>query len=412
MDLILYAVPGFFLLIAIELIAEKVRGTNYYRLNDSITSLTTGTLSQVQKVVQLMVPFTIYVMVFENFAFFEQPNSILIWVIAFIGYDFCYYWLHRFGHEMNLLWAAHVVHHSSEEYNLSTALRQTGTSFLSFIFYLPMALLGFDPVMVATVGALNLIYQYWVHTQHIGKLGWYEWIFVTPSNHRGHHAQNAVYIDRNYGGVFILWDRLFGSYQEELEDDPPIYGIRGALQSWNPLWANVQVYTRLWQDCWHTKNWWHKLTIWFRRTGWRPPDVVERYPLFKTDLDHFKKFDTDLSYRTKVYAFLGYVFNAGLTLALVFNLQNLSVVQEALIIAFIMLSTFLLGAVMEGRSFAYRAEFFKFLVFIGVSAIWLPTNIFVILSIVLSMVSLLLMLLESRDLKKQNVSQNASQNAS
>jgi alkylglycerol monooxygenase len=374
MDLILLAVPIFFLLIGIELIAEKVRGTNYYRLNDSITSLTAGTLSQLLKVVQLMVPFTIYVMAFQQFSLFNLGDSALVWIIAFVLYDFSYYWLHRCGHEVSILWAAHVVHHSSEEYNLTTALRQTGTSTLSFLFYLPLAILGFEPLMLATVGALNLIYQYWVHTQHIGKLGWYEKYFVTPSNHRGHHAQNAVYIDRNYGGVFIIWDRLFGSYQEELEDDLPIYGIRGALNSWNPLWANVQVYKQLMDDCRHSTNWRHKLTIWFRRTGWRPPDVVQQYPLNKTDLSKFTKFDTALSAATKVYAVIAYVFNAGVALSLVMNLQLLSPIQQLLIIGFVLISTFLVGAMLERRAFAPKLELIKYTVFILLTVILLPIN--------------------------------------
>jgi alkylglycerol monooxygenase len=374
MDLILLAVPFFFLLIGIELIAEKVRGTNYYRLNDSITSLTTGTLSQLLKVVQLMVPFTIYVMVFQHFSLFRLADSAPVWIVAFVLYDFSYYWLHRCGHEVNVLWAAHVVHHSSEEYNLTTALRQTGTSALSFLFYLPLAILGFEPLMLATVGAFNLIYQYWVHTQHIGKLGWYEKYFVTPSNHRGHHAQNAVYIDRNYGGVFIIWDRLFGSYQEELDDDLPIYGIRGALNSWNPLWANVQVYKQLIDDCRHSKNWWHKLTLWFRRTGWRPPDVVQQYPLNKTDLSNFKKFDTALNAATKVYAVIAYVFNAGVALALVMNAQLLAPLQQLLIIVFILISTFLTGTMLEARAFAPRLELIKYATFVVLSVIALPIN--------------------------------------
>lgn len=393
MDLILLAVPFFFILIAVELIAERVRGTHYYRLNDSITSLTAGTLSQLLKVVQLMVPFTIYVMIFQNLSLFTLGDSALVWIVAFVLYDFCYYWLHRCGHEVNILWAAHVVHHSSEEYNLTTALRQTSTSLFSFVFYLPLAILGFEPLMLATVGALNLIYQYWVHTQHIGKLGWYENYFVTPSNHRGHHAQNAVYIDRNYGGVFIFWDRLFGSYQEELEDDLPVYGIRGALNSWNPLWANVQVYKQLIDDCRHTQNWWHKLTLWFRRTGWRPPDVVDQYPLSKTDLGNFKKFDTPLSRLTKVYGLLAWIFNAGVGLALVANAHLLSAVQQLLVIVFILASTFLLGAMLEGRAFAAKVELSKYVFFVVLSSILLPINLFSLSAIFLALGCILIIVL-------------------
>jgi len=206
-----------------------------------------------------------------------------------VMYDFCYYWLHRLGHERTILWAAHVAHHQSEDYNLTSALRQTSTGFLfGWIFYIPMYLLGIPAEVVVTVGALNLIYQFWVHTQHIGKLGWYEWIFVTPSNHRVHHAQNDIYLDRNYGGLFIIWDRLFGTYQEELDAEPVVYGIRGPLQSWNPVRALTHIYCDMAQDCWRTRRWRDKLKIWFARTGWRPADVAQRYPREKTDLARFR----------------------------------------------------------------------------------------------------------------------------
>lgn len=401
MDIILYAVPGFFLLIAIELIAEKVRGTSYYRVNDAVTSLTTGVLSELMKVVLLLIPFTIYVVVFENFAFFTLPDTALVWVIAFVLYDLSYYWKHRFGHEMNLMWAAHVVHHSSEEYNLSTALRQTSGGTIGFIFYLPMALLGFEPLMVATVGALNLIYQYWVHTQHIGKLGWYENFFVTPSNHRVHHAQNGIYIDRNYGGVFILWDRWFGSFQEELEEDPPIFGIRGAVKSWNPIWVNLQVYNQLLQDCIHTKNWWHKLTIWFRRTGWRPPDVVEQYPLVKTDLNNFHKYDPVLSLPAKVVATIGYVLNSGVALTMLLNLEQLAVTQQLAVIGYLLISTYSVGALMENKASAGIFESLKNIGFIG-ACLWLaPINAFSISAMALAALSILVLSVAIRKLEPQ-----------
>jgi alkylglycerol monooxygenase len=231
MNFIIYAIPIFFLLIAIELIAEKWRKTNYYRTNDAINSLSAGVLSQMTGLLKKLIPFTLYLMVFEHIQLFTLPNQWWVWLFAFVAYDFLYYWNHRLGHEINLLWAAHVVHHSSEEYNLTTALRQSSGSIVSWVFYLPLAIIGVDPVVLISVGSLNLIYQFWVHTRHIPKLGWYELFFVTPSNHRVHHAQNQIYLDRNYGGVFIIWDRIFGTFQEELDTQKPVYGIRKALQS-------------------------------------------------------------------------------------------------------------------------------------------------------------------------------------
>ena len=366
MNYILYAVPFFFLLIGIELVLERVRQTNYYRVNDAINSLSAGVLSRMIGIVKALIPLTLYLVVYDNFALFVLPDTLWIWIVAFVLYDFCYYWNHRMGHEMSLLWAAHVVHHSSEEYNLTTALRQSSSSFLSWIFYLPMALLGFDPVVLISVGSLNLIYQFWVHTRHVPKLGWFEWFFVSPSNHRVHHAQNKVYIDRNYGGVFIIWDRLFGSFQEELDEQPVIYGIRSALHSWNPLYANIQVYSQLAKDSWRTKYWKDKFQVWFGRTGWRPADVARDYPLVKTDLQQFEKFDQRLSLVTRIYSLLQYALIAVIGLSLLLNINELSMSEQLGLVFFVTFSSFTLGTVMEKRQSAVWLECVKYLVVLGV----------------------------------------------
>jgi len=356
MNFILYAVPFFFLLIGLELILEKVRKTEYYRTNDAINSLSAGVLSRMVDIVKALVPLTIYVFIFENFAFLQLADSIVVWVIAFILYDFCYYWNHRLGHEMSLLWAAHVVHHSSEEYNLTTALRQSSSSIFSWIFYLPLALIGIDPILLIAVGSLNLIYQFWVHTRHVPKLGWFEWLFVTPSNHRVHHAQNRVYIDRNYGGVFIVWDRLFGSFQEELDEQPVIFGIRSSLKSWNPLYANVQVYAQLWRDSWHTKRWRDKCRVWFGRTGWRPADVSAAFPIIKTDLDHFEKFDIPLSTLRKLYCLLQHGLTTFIALLLMLNLNNLQLVQQVAIVVWVLFASYSTGTMLERQHKALWLE--------------------------------------------------------
>ena len=382
MNIILYAVPFFFLLIFIELLLEKNKGTYYYRVNDSINSLTAGVLSRMTGIVKQLFPLTIYIVAFEQLAWFQITSSGWMWVTAFVLYDFCYYWKHRFGHEMNILWAAHVVHHSSEEYNLTTALRQSGSSFLSWIFYLPMAILGFDAITLITVGSLNLIYQFWVHTRHIPKMGWYEWVFVTPSNHRVHHAQNQVYIDRNYGGVFILWDRIFGSFQEELETEKPIYGIRKALKSWNPLWANVHVYAQLLKDCWHAKRWQDKLLIWFKRTGWRPADVEQNYPLSKVDLTQFRKFDIQLSLMNKFYSLLQYSLVVFVGLLLMMNVANFTLTEQILIVLFVFYGSTSAGLIMENNPLAIYLEWAKYsLILIILMVYTLPEWIELILGI-------------------------------
>jgi len=284
MDLIALAIPLFLLALLVELAVDRVRGTGHYRANDAINSLSAGTLSTTIGYFTRLFPAVIWAFVLQNFALIEvdlawfdlSPRGIALWLLAILAFDFCYYWAHRFGHEISILWASHAVHHQSEDYNLSTALRQTSTGFLfTWIFYLPLFLLGMPFEVFLTANAIDLIYQFWVHTQHIGKLGWFDRVFVTPSNHRVHHAQNERYIDKNYGGILILWDRLFGSYQEELDNEPVIFGVRKPLANWNPFWANLQVYSYLWFDAVRTRRWRDKLGIWFRRKEQRSRFVSE-----------------------------------------------------------------------------------------------------------------------------------------
>lgn len=371
MNIILFAIPFFFLLIAIELVLEKVKKSGYYRVNDAINSLSMGVLSRMTGIIKQLIPLTLYTLVYQHIALFTLAESWWVWLAAFVLYDFFYYWNHRLGHEVSVLWAAHVVHHSSEEYNLTTALRQTSGSFLSWIFYLPMALLGFDPAIVLSVGALNLVYQFWVHTRHVGKLGWYEWFFVTPSNHRVHHAQNQIYLDRNYGGVFILWDRLFGSFQEELEKEPPIYGVRKALRSWNPVWGNVQVYTQLFKDSWHTNSWKDKIKVWLGRTGWRPADVARDYPLQKVDLTQFQKFDTLMSGVTKWYCIAQHAITVLIGVMFMVNAASMAVMEQVSLAGFVIVSSVTVGLLMEGKRVAVWLESAKNLLVL-VAALALP----------------------------------------
>jgi sterol desaturase/sphingolipid hydroxylase (fatty acid hydroxylase superfamily) len=305
MNLIVYAVPFFILAIILEWLYGLARHRNTFRLNDSVSSLFLGVLSQARRFVTLGAGGYVYYLITQYFSLpLMDASHWFTWVLATVLYDLCYYWLHRMGHERTILWAAHVAHHQSEDYNLTTALRQTSTGFLlGWIFYIPMYLLGIPAEVVVTVGAINLIYQFWVHTEHVPKLGWYEWVFVTPSNHRVHHAQNDIYLDRNYGGIFILWDRLFGTFQEELASEPPVYGIRGALKSWNPVRALTHIYVDMFRDSWHTARWRDKLRVWVGRTGWRPDDVARRFPHTKTDLADFHKFDPAVSPLVGCYAF-------------------------------------------------------------------------------------------------------------
>jgi alkylglycerol monooxygenase len=375
MNYILYAIPLFFLLISLELLADRWRGVSTYRLADALNSLSAGVLSQASGLLTRVIGLMGYVLFWEHFALFElSADSLWVWVFAFIFYDLCYYWAHRIGHERNVFWAAHVVHHQSEEYNLTTALRQTSTGFLlSWIFYVPMALCGIPPTVFFTVAVMNLLYQFWVHTRHVPKLGWFEWIFITPSNHRVHHAQNPRYMDRNYGGVFILWDRLFGTFQEELDEEPVVFGITTPLASWNPLWANLHFYVQLWRDAVHAASWRDKLRIWFMPTGWRPADVVAGYPLVKPELSQFAKFEVPLPTSRKLYASLQFVvYVLGTSgLLMIGSSQPLEYLLPGWI--WVAFGLYSIGFWLENRASANRLELLRLA--LNLPALWLAQQL-------------------------------------
>lgn len=375
MDFILIAVPFFFVLIAVELLADRWRGMRTYRLADAINSLSAGVLSTTSGLLTKGVGLVSYALALEHMALFDLPaDAWWVWALAFVLYDLCYYWLHRMGHERNILWAAHSVHHQSEDYNLSTALRQTSTGFvLSWVFYLPLAVLGVPLLVFVSVAALNLLYQFWVHTRHIPKLGWYEWVFVTPSNHRVHHAQNPIYIDRNYGGVFILWDRLFGTFQEEDEQEPVIFGVTTPLASWNPLWANLQFYAQLWRDARRTARWRDKLRLWFMPTGWRPADVAQRYPQARQDLSSFQKFEVPLGWPQQVYVAVQFSVYVALGSYLLGAAERLPVAALLLGWGVMAFGVFVLGAALENRPWALKLELARLL--LNLPALWLAGQV-------------------------------------
>ena len=377
MNLIALAVPFFLLALLTELVVDRIKETGYYRSNDAINSLSAGILSESTGYFTKLVKYSIWGLVLSNLALFEWQRSwfdaslqgILLWIFAAVLWDFCYYWNHRLGHEMSILWAAHSVHHQSEEYNLSTALRQTSTSFLfSWIFYVPIFLIGIPADVVITVAAANLIYQFWVHTQFVDRLGVLDRIFVTPSNHRVHHAQNAQYIDKNYGGIFVLWDRMFGTFAEEDDKDPVVFGVRKSLANWNPIWANFQVYNYLLFDAKKTRRWRDKIGIWFRRTGWRPADVAAEYPKPSTDLSTFKKFDPAISARRRSYVMAQFVVVLLLSLAIAEAFAEHGTQFLLLPCLLLWAQLYTLGLLNENRQQAIKYEVIRLLVVVPVGA--------------------------------------------
>ena len=306
MDYVALAVPFFLLAILLELIYGWAIKKNTYRINDTISSLFMGSLRGTSGILKIGIGGTIFYIIETEFSLWRMDDTnILTWVFAFIAYDFFYYWFHRISHERQIFWASHVAHHQSEEYNLSTALRQTGTGFLiTWVFYIPLFAMGVPSFVFVSVASINLIYQFWVHTKHIGKLGWYEWIFVTPSNHRVHHAINNEYVDKNYGGVFILWDRLFGSFQEELEEEECVYGIRGPIKTFNPIWANLHIYIKILKDVKMEITVRNLIRVLIARTGWSPDGSKHGSTKEAFNKEEFQKHDPKVNFVISAYALL------------------------------------------------------------------------------------------------------------
>ena len=355
-QIIVLATPVFFLLIAIEFWIGRRRarrgiGADTYRLSDTLNSIGLGMLSQISAVLTGLLRIGIYSAIWSAFALFPDTDFWTRWygwLLALVCYDFCYYWLHRFGHESAVLWAAHVVHHQSQHYNLSTALRQTSSGALfGWIFYLPMAIAGVPPLVFGVVALVDLLYQFWVHTEQVGKLGWFDRWFCSPSNHRVHHAVNDRYIDRNYGGVLIVWDRLFGSFQEE--DERCVYGTRSPLRSWDPLWANAEVYWALARDSWRTRRWSDKLRLWFKPPGWRPADLAANDPKPSFDIAAVQRYEPAASGGVRALAALQFTVLLGGATAFLWFSDTLAFTTALVWLAALTAGLWATGALLQGR---------------------------------------------------------------
>ncbi|MCJ7453375.1 MAG: sterol desaturase family protein [Steroidobacteraceae bacterium] len=348
--IIALATPVFFALIAIEYLVGRARGRSNYRLNDAVNSLSLGVMSQFIGLFTRALTIGIYAAVYSSVAVQELPaDRWWVWVLGIVFYDFCYYWFHRIGHESALFWASHVVHHQSQEYNLTTALRQTSSSALfGWIFYLPMAIAGIPPEVFAVTAIVNLLYQYWIHTEQVGKLGWFDRWFSSPSNHRVHHAVNDRYIDRNYGGILMIWDRMFGSFVEETERC--VYGTRAPLDSWDPVWANLEVYADLARKSWHAARWRDRLLVWLMPPGWQPETAAGAHwekPHF--DVNTLRRYDPPMRRGTRMFVVIQFcALLVGSTLLLWFeaSLDGAAVAAWALATIAVLWIT---GAVMQGR---------------------------------------------------------------
>ena len=306
-QILLIAMPAFLVLVLFEKWYGWYRGRDTYHHMDLISSLSSGITNVVKDVLGLSVSILSYGWLVDHLAIWKVETTWLVYFIAFMALDFSGYWVHRLAHEVNLFWNKHAIHHSSEDYNLACALRQSISSFVNlFTFFLiPAAIFGVPAEVIATVAPLHLFAQFWYHTRHIGKMGILEYIIVTPSHHRVHHSINPEYMDKNHSQIFIFWDKLFGTFQEELDHVPPVYGITRPAGTWNPVKINFQHLWLLTKDAWRANSWWDKIRIWWMPTGWRPADVEAQYPVAKIeDPYHFQRYAPSASPALKTWSYL------------------------------------------------------------------------------------------------------------
>ena len=358
-----FAIPFFITLIAIEIFFSKVYNKDYViRSMDTLSSLCSGLTNIVKDVLGLTIIIVSYSYMVDNLAIFNIESSLLVYVIAFIGIDFAGYWVHRINHSINYFWNHHIIHHSSEEFNLACALRQSISNFfsISFIFLIPTALIGVPAEVVGVLAPLHLFAQYWYHTRLIGKLGFLEYIIVTPSHHRVHHAINEVYLDKNLSQVFIIWDKLFGTFQEELDDVPPVYGVKRPLRSWNPIKINFSHLFLLIRDAWRTTHFIDKLKIWFMPTGWRPEDVEKKYPIKSIDSVYdYKKYYPILSRELQYWSWYQFIVVFIFIMYFINNLHIISFTDATLFAAFIFICIYSLTSLMYKEKNSWIAEFIK-----------------------------------------------------
>lgn len=353
---IVLAIPVFFLLIGLELLLAWWWQRDLYRLADSLADLGCGIVDQLLEVFTKSALFAGYAFVYTHLRLFEVPlDAPVAWLLCFLGVDFLYYWFHRLSHEVNFLWAAHSVHHQSEEYNLSVALRQGALqSWFSWAFYLPLALCGFPPVMFLTLSSINTLYQFWIHTRVIGRLGALEGLLNTPSNHRVHHGRNPRYIDRNHGGTLIVWDRVFGTYAAETEE--PVYGVTSPLRSWNPAWANLQYWVELADKARRCTRWSDRLRLFVARPGWQPAELGGFVPAPPVEAGHYRKFTTRVPRAIALYATLHFVVALGLATGLLFRQHELTLAWRGAGALGVLLGLVSIAALLEARPWALVGE--------------------------------------------------------
>jgi sterol desaturase/sphingolipid hydroxylase (fatty acid hydroxylase superfamily) len=363
------AMPLFLALILIEKLYGYYKGEDTAPIMDSVSSISSGIINSLKDVLGLSVTLLSYEWMSQHLALFQQEISITSILIAFIAIDFYGYWSHRLAHQINFLWNKHAIHHSSEEFNLSCALRQSISSFVNLFTFLliPAAVLGVPAKVIAITLPIHLFLQFWYHTKHIKKLGFLEQIIVTPSHHRVHHAINPEYMDKNHGQIFIFWDKLFGTYQEELDEVPAVFGITRPAQTWNPFRINFQHLWLLISDAWRAENWKDRFIIWFKPTGWRPENFEEKYPVTKiSNVYSFNKYGTQHSNILMYWSAIQMFVTLGLVSYLYLSIAQMELQNIFIYGTFIFISVYSYTELMDTNNYSLFWESVRFVFGIGI----------------------------------------------
>jgi sterol desaturase/sphingolipid hydroxylase (fatty acid hydroxylase superfamily) len=368
-QILLMAMPVFLLLVLFEKWYGWRKGFETVRSMDMISSLTSGITNVTKDVLGLSFAIISYQWLLDRIAVTTVQSTFLTYLIAFVALDFAGYVVHTINHKVNFFWNAHIVHHSSEEYNLACALRQSVSVFVKLfvILLLPAALLGVPASVIAVVAPLHLFAQFWYHTRHIGKMGFLEHIIVTPSHHRVHHAMNPEYMDKNFGQIFIIWDKLFGTFQKELNDVPAVFGVTRPVRTWNPIKINFQHLWLLMQDAWRTASWKDKFRIWLMPTGWRPADVEAKYPVYKIeDVYDFEKYNTVYSKPFLVWTWIQVLMLLLFVSYLFGNIASIGMPQIFVYGGFLFVFVYAFTELMDGHQYAFVWEALKTTLGIGI----------------------------------------------
>ncbi len=363
------AMPIFLAAVLGEKLYGWLRFRDHFKNMDMISSLSSGFTNSLKDALGLGLSIITYAWMVEHWAFFEIKSTFWVWFIAFIALDLAGYLGHALNHKVNILWNQHLIHHSSEEFNLACALRQSISGLVNIftIFLIPAALLGVPAIVIAVLTPIHLFAQFWYHTVYIGRMGWLEKILVTPSHHRVHHAINPIYLDKNHGQILIIWDKIFGTFQEELPDVPPVYGITRPVSTWNPIKINWGHMWLLMQDAWRTRSWWDKARIWFMPTGWRPADVPESYPVhYIEDVYAFEKYGPSAPRSLVVWAWIQFTFTFILLFSLFDNLMLVGLPNAIFCGAFIYLGIYAYTELMDRHPHAWLWEIARAIIGLGI----------------------------------------------